>query len=91
MKGDTYTEVVADPKKTGEIKDADDLKAASAQETAMAKAKVPLLTATETAVNADPGCPRGEHLSTAAERKCNGGGDRASGGDGQEGDGETSG
>ena len=54
MKGDTYTEVVADPK-TGEIKDADDLKAASAQKTAMAKAKVPLLTATETAVNANPG------------------------------------
>ena len=60
MKGDTYTEVVADPK-TGaiteaeEIKDADDLKAAAAQKVAMAKAKVPLLTATETAVKANPG------------------------------------
>jgi hypothetical protein len=60
MKGDTYNEVVADPK-TGaiteaeEIKDADDLKAAAAQKAAMAKAKVPLLTATETAVKANPG------------------------------------
>jgi hypothetical protein len=60
MKDDTYTEVVADPK-TGavteaeEIKDADDLKAATAQKAAMAKAKVPLLTATETAVNANAG------------------------------------
>jgi hypothetical protein len=60
MKGDTYNEMVADPK-TGaiteaeEIKDADDLKAAAAQKAAMAKAKVPLLTATETAVKANPG------------------------------------
>jgi hypothetical protein len=60
MKGDTFIEVVADSK-TGaiteaeEIKDADDLKAAAAQKTAMAKAKVPLLTATETAVKANPG------------------------------------
>jgi hypothetical protein len=52
--------VVADPK-TGTIteaetiKDADDLKAAAAQKAAMAKAKVPLLTATETAVNANAG------------------------------------
>ena len=38
-----------------EIKDADDLKAAAAQKAAMAKAKVPLLTATETAVKANPG------------------------------------
>ena len=57
MKSDTFTEVVADPK-TGAIKeaetikDADDLKAAAPQKAAMAKAKVPLLTATETAVNA---------------------------------------
>ena len=59
-KGDGFTEVVADPK-TGTIteaetiKDADDLKAATAQKAAMAKAKVPLLTATETAVKANPG------------------------------------
>jgi len=60
MKGNTYTEVVADPKtgaitEAAEIKDADDLKAATAQKAAMAKAKVPLLTATETAVKANAG------------------------------------
>jgi hypothetical protein len=60
LKGDGFTEVVADPK-TGAIteaetiKDADDLKAARAQKAAMAKAKVPLLTATETAVKANAG------------------------------------
>jgi hypothetical protein len=60
MKGDGFTEVVADPK-TGAIteaetiKDTDDLKAATAQKAAMAKAKVPLLTATETAVKANAG------------------------------------
>ena len=60
MKGDGFTEVVADPK-TGTIteaetiKDADDLKAAAAQKAAMAKAKVPLLTAAETAVKANAG------------------------------------
>jgi len=60
MKGDGFTEVVADPK-TGAIteaetiKDADDLKAAAAQKAAMAKAKVPLLTAAETAVKANAG------------------------------------
>lgn len=60
MKGDSFMEVVADPR-TGavteaeKIKDADDLKEATAQKAAMAKAKVPLLTAAETAVNANPG------------------------------------
>ena len=60
MKGDGFTEVVADPK-TGaiaeaeKITDADDLKAAESQKAAMAKAKVPLLTATETAVKANAG------------------------------------
>jgi hypothetical protein len=60
MKDNNFIEVVADPK-TGavgeaeKIKDADDLKAATAQKTAMAKAKVPLLIATETAVKANPG------------------------------------
>src|SRR5215472_17515775 len=59
-KGDAFTEVVADPA-TGAIKeaetmnDADDLKAAAAQKAVMAKAKVPLLTATETAVQANAG------------------------------------
>ena len=60
MKGDSFMEVVADPR-TGavteaeKIKEADDLKEATAQKAAMAKAKVPLLTAAETAVNANPG------------------------------------
>jgi hypothetical protein len=60
MKGDAFTEVVADPK-TGavtdaeKIKEADDLKEATAQGAAMAKATVPLLTAVETAVSANPG------------------------------------
>ena len=50
MKGDTFTEVVADPntgaiKEAETIKEADDLKEATAQNAAMAKAKVPLLNA----------------------------------------------
>src|SRR5712664_1072689 len=70
MKGDGFTEVVADPK-TGaiaeaeKITDADDLKAAESQKAAMAKAKVPLLTATETAVKANAGS-----ASSARERGC---------------------
>ena len=60
MKGDGFMEVVADPKtgsiaKAEKITDADDLKAAAAQKAAMAKAKVPLLTATETVVKANAG------------------------------------
>src|SRR5260370_3865190 len=60
MKDNNFMEVVADPKtgaigEAAKIKDADDLKAATAQKSAMAKAKVPLLTATETAVKANPG------------------------------------
>ena len=60
MKGDSFTEVVADPntgaiKEAETIKEADDLKEATAQKAAMAKAKVPLLTAAETAVNANAG------------------------------------
>src|ERR1700730_6496450 len=60
MKGDGFMEVVADPK-TGaiaeaeKITDADDLKAAVSQKAAMAKAKVPLLTATQRAVEATAG------------------------------------
>lgn len=60
MKDDGFTEVVADPK-TGavteaeKITDADDLKAAASQKAAMAKAKVPLLAATENAVKANSG------------------------------------
>lgn len=60
MKDDNFMEIVADPDTgaTGEaekIEGAEDLKAAAAQKAAMAKAKVPLLTATETAVKANPG------------------------------------
>jgi hypothetical protein len=60
MKGNDFMEVVADPKtgtiaKAEKITDADDLKAASSQKAAMAKAKVPLLTAAETAVKANAG------------------------------------
>jgi hypothetical protein len=60
MKGNDFMEVVADPStgaiaKAEKIMDADDLKEAAEQKAAMAKAKVPLLTATETAVNANAG------------------------------------
>ena len=60
MKGNDFMEVVADPKtgviaKAEKITDAGDLKAASSQKAAMARAKVPLLTATETAVKANAG------------------------------------
>src|SRR6266566_1587285 len=60
MKGNDFMEVVADPKtgviaKSEKITDAGDLKEATSQKAAMGKAKVPLLTATETAVNANAG------------------------------------
>jgi hypothetical protein len=60
MKGNDFMEVVADPAtgaiaKAEKISDADDLKEATEQKAAMAKAKVPLLTATETAVNTNSG------------------------------------
>jgi hypothetical protein len=60
MKSNDFMEVVADPKtgaiaKAEKITDAGDLKEATAQKAAMAKAKVPLLTAAETAVNANAG------------------------------------
>jgi len=60
MKGSDFMEVVADPKtgaiaKAEKITDADDLKEGASQKAAIAKAKVPLLTATETAVNANAG------------------------------------
>ena len=60
VKGNDFMEVVANPE-TGafaeaeKITDAEDLKAATSQKAAMAKAKVPLLAATETAVKASPG------------------------------------
>jgi len=60
LKGSDFMEVVADPKtgaiaKAEKITDAGDLKEAASQKAAMAKAKVPLLTAAETAVNANAG------------------------------------
>src|SRR5215469_14623189 len=60
MKGDGFTEVVADAntgaiKEAETIKEADDLKEATEQKAAMAKAKVPLLTSAETAVSANAG------------------------------------
>ena len=60
MKGSDFMEVVADPKtgavaKAEKITDADDLKEAAAQKSAMAKAKVPLLTAAEKAVSENAG------------------------------------
>jgi hypothetical protein len=59
MTGDDFMEIVADPQ-TGaaqaeELTDAVDLNDAAAQKAAMAKAKVTLLAATETAVKANPG------------------------------------
>jgi hypothetical protein len=60
MKGNDFMEVVADPNtgaiaKAEKITDAGDLKEATEQKAAMAKAKMPLLSATETAVNANTG------------------------------------
>ena len=60
MKGNDFMEVVADLKtgtiaKAEKITDAGDLKEAAEQKAAMAKAKVQLLTATETAVKANAG------------------------------------
>jgi hypothetical protein len=60
MKGRDFMEIVADPNtgaiaKAEKITDADDLKKATDQKAAMAKAKVPLLNAAETAVKANTG------------------------------------
>jgi hypothetical protein len=60
MKGSDFIEVVADPNtgaiaKAEKITDAGDLKEAAEQKAAMTKARVPLLNATETAVNTNAG------------------------------------
>src|ERR1700741_855570 len=60
MKGNDFMEVVADPNtgaiaKAEKITDAGDLKEAAQQKAAIAKAKVPLVSATEAAVNANAG------------------------------------
>jgi len=77
VKGSDFMEVAADPKtgaaKAEKIKEADDLKEAVTQKAAMARAKVPLLTAVETAVKANPGSqavsifPQLEYGSATAE------------------------
>jgi hypothetical protein len=60
MKDDGFTEFVADPKsgavtEAEKITDADDLKDATSQKAAMAKAKVSLVVATENAVKSNTG------------------------------------
>lgn len=60
LKGDDFIETVVDPKtgaiaKAEKITDADDLKAAAAQKSAMAKATVSLLTAADQAAKANAG------------------------------------
>jgi hypothetical protein len=60
MKGNDFMEIIADPNngaiaKAEKITDAGDIKDAAEQKAAMAKAKVPLLNATDTAVNANAG------------------------------------
>jgi hypothetical protein len=60
LKGNDFIEVVADPKtgavaKAEKITDADDLKAATAQKAAMAKATVSLLAAADAAAKANAG------------------------------------
>jgi hypothetical protein len=60
IKGSDFIEVVADPNtgamaKAEKITDAGDLKEAAEQKAAMTKARVPLLNATETAVNTNAG------------------------------------
>ena len=60
IKANDFMEVVADPNtgaiaKAEKITDVGDLKEAAEQKAAMAKAKVPLLTATDTAVKANAG------------------------------------
>ena len=62
LKGDDFIEVVADPKtgaiaKAEKITDADDLKAATAQKAAMAKATVSLFAAADAAAKASVGAP----------------------------------
>jgi hypothetical protein len=64
MKGNDFMEVVADPKtgaiaKAEKITNAEDLEAATSQMAAMAKAKMRLLTALETAVKANTGYTQG--------------------------------
>ena len=60
MKGDSFMEVIADPKtgaiaKTEKITDDEDLKAATSQKAAMTKAKVTLAAATDAAASANVG------------------------------------
>jgi hypothetical protein len=93
MKGDTFMEVVADPKtgaiaKADKITDADDLKAATSQKAAMAEAKMSLFVATETRSRLYR-LAGGQHRSAAAERSCAGRSDLPARNGVQEGDGEA--
>lgn len=60
MKDDGFIEVIADPEtgtisEAGKIADADDLKEAASKKAAVAKAKIPLIAATETAIKGNNG------------------------------------
>jgi hypothetical protein len=71
LKGNDFLEVVANPKtgaiaKAEKITDADDLKDAAAQKTAMAKATVSLLVATDAAAKANAGL---RAISTYPQRR----------------------
>jgi len=94
MRGDSFTEVVADPntgaiKEAETIKKADDLKEATAQKAAMAKAKGALADSRRDRGQCQRRVPGSEHLSAAAERKSDGRGHLASGNDVQESDAEA--
>jgi hypothetical protein len=94
MKGDGFTEVVADPK-TGaiaeaeKITDADDLKAAASQKAAIGKSEG--ATAHRNRDSGEGQCrvPGSECLSTAAGQQSRGRGDPSAGNDVQEGDGKA--
>src|SRR5262249_40931714 len=80
MKGNDFMEVVADPNtgaiaKSEKIAGAGDVKEAAEQKAAMAKAKVPLLTATETAVKANAGSRAVSVVPELKNGQCDGRGD----------------
>jgi hypothetical protein len=91
MKVDEFMEVVVDPKsekieKAGKITDADDLKTATSQKTAMTKAMVSLFTATTSAVKANNGFRAVQRLRAAARQQSRGRGDPPARNDAQESD-----
>jgi hypothetical protein len=85
-KGDTVTEVIADPnpgaiKEAETIKEADDLKEATAQKGSDDKGEGAVAECRRGRGERQRRVPGGEHLSAAAERKSDGRGDLASGND----------